>query len=119
MERKRGEFESLYPTIEAKRTFLGNDWKVKVFSNENAAQAFLAMFLDKPAQAKSEKGRIFSKDNTGFYYTIFKEKDALLPEKLLVSWKLLKYIEAKKKYYKEKYKCQKPEYNGRKSSGTL
>lgn len=104
MERKRGEFESLYPTIEAKRTFLGNDWKVKVFSNENAAQAFLAMFLDKPAQAKSEKGRIFSKDNTGFYYTIFKEKDALLPEKLLTSWKLLKYIEAQKKYYKEKYK---------------
>ncbi|MBA7584380.1 hypothetical protein ES708_26333 [subsurface metagenome] len=104
MERKRGEFESFYPTIEAKKTFLGNDWKIKVFSNENAAQAFLAIFLNKPAQAKSEKGRIFSKDNTGFYYTIFNEKDTLLPEKFLMSWKLLQYIEAQKKYYKGKYK---------------
>lgn len=104
MERKRGEFDSLYPTPEAKRVFLGQDWRVKIFSNENAAQAFLAMFLDKPAQAKSEKGRIFLKDNAGFYYAIFNENDALLAEKFLMSWKLLQYIEAQKKCYKEQYK---------------
>ena len=102
MERKRGEFDSLYPTLGAKKIFFGKDWNVRVFSNENAAQAFLAIFLDKPAQAKNEKGRIFLKDNAGFYYEIFNEKDTLLAEKFLMSWKLLQYIEAQKKYYKEK-----------------
>ena len=103
-ERKRGEFYSLYPTIEGKRKLLGNDYKVKVFSNENAAQSFLAMFLDKPAQAKSEKGRIFLKDRAGFYDDIFNKDDEILAEKILMSWKLLKYIEALKKDYKKKYR---------------
>lgn len=103
-ERKRGEFESLYPTIEQKRKLLGDDFRFKVISNENAAQAFLGMYLDKPAQAKSEKGRIFLKDKTGFYDIIFNVKDGILAEKLLLSWKLLKYIEAKKKEYRMRYK---------------
>lgn len=103
-ERKRGEFESLHPTIEAKRKLLGDDFKIKVISNENAAQAFLGMYLDKPAQAKSEKGRIFLKDKTGFYDSIFSDKDSILAEKLLLSWRLLKYIEKKKKEYSNKYK---------------
>lgn len=104
MERKRGEFQSLYPTDEAKKRFLGEAWEVKVFSNEDAAQGFLAMFLDKPSQAKNEKGRIFLKENSGFYYSIFNEKDDLLAEKLLMSWKLLQYIKTKIKHYKEEYK---------------
>lgn len=103
-ERKRGEFDSLYPTAEAKRKRLGDYFKVKVISNENAAQAFLAIYLDKPAQAKSEKGRIFLKDKAGFYDGIFNGKDDILAEKILMSWKLLKYIEALKKDYKRKYK---------------
>lgn len=115
MERKRGEFNTLYPTLDAKRKLLGNDWNVKVFSNENAAQAFLAMFLDKPAQAKNERGRIFLKDSVGFYYDIFDEKDSLLAEKFLMSWKLLQYIEEQKNDYKKKYKsaekCTEEEKN--------
>jgi len=103
-ERKRGEFDSLYPTVGEKRKLLGNDFKVKVISNENAAQAFLAMYLNKPAQAKSEKGRIFLKDKAGFYDEIFNEKDDVLAEKILMSWKLLKYIEAQKKSYRQSYK---------------
>ncbi|MBP8975325.1 MAG: AIPR family protein [Bacteroidetes bacterium] len=115
MQLKRGEFDSLYPTLEAKKDVLGKDWNIKVFSNENAAQAFLAMFLDKPAQAKTEKGRIFLKDKVGFYYDIFDEKDSLLAEKFLMSWKLLQYIEEQKKDYKKKYKsaekCTEEEKN--------
>jgi len=103
-ERKRGELDSLYTTIEAKRNLLGDDYKTKVISNENAAQAFLAMYLSKPAQAKSEKGRIFMKDKAGFYSDIFDEKDDILAEKFLMSWKLLKYIELQKKGYSERYK---------------
>lgn len=103
-ERKRGEFDSLYPTVEAKRKLLGQDYKVKVINNENSAQSFLAMYLNKPAQAKSEKGRIFLKDNVGFYDDIFNKNDDILSEKILMSWKLLKYIEMYKKEYKKKYK---------------
>jgi len=103
-ERKRGEFDSLYPTAEAKRKLLGQDYKVKVINNENSAQSFLAMYLNKPAQAKNEKGRIFLKDNAGFYDDIFNKNDDILAEKILMSWKLLKYIEMYKKEYKKKYK---------------
>jgi hypothetical protein len=103
-ERKRGEFDSLYPTAEAKRKLLGQDYKVKVINNENSAQSFLAMYLNKPAQAKSEKGRIFLKDTVGFYDVIFNKNDDILAEKVLMSWKLLKYIEMYKKEYKKKYK---------------
>ncbi len=103
-ERKRGEFISLYSTIEAKKEFLGEDFKNKVIDNENSAQAILAMYLDKPAQAKSEKGRIFMKENAGFYDDIFTKNDDILTEKILMSWKLLKYIKMNKKEYKKKYK---------------
>jgi hypothetical protein len=111
-ERKRGEFESLYPTIEAKRKLLGHNFKFKVVSNEKAAQAFLGMYLDKPAQAKSEKGRIFLKDRAGFYDSIFDGKDSILAEKLLLSWKLLRYIEIRKKEYRNRYRKadRLPEY---------
>jgi hypothetical protein len=103
-ERKRGEFISLYPTIDSKREFLGKDFKTKIINNENSAQAILAMYLDKPAQAKSEKGRIFMKENAGFYDDIFDKKDDILAEKILMSWKLLKYVEMNKKEYKKKYR---------------
>ncbi len=103
-ERKRGEFDSLYPTAEAKGKLLGQDYKAKVINNENAAQSFLAMYLNKPAQAKSEKGRIFLKDSVGFYDDIFNKNGDILAEKILLSWKLLQYIEMYKKEYKKKYK---------------
>jgi len=103
-ERKRGEFISLYPTIDSKREFLGEDFKTKIVDNENSAQAILAMYLDKPAQAKSEKGRIFMKENAGFYDDIFDKKDDILAEKILMSWKLLKYVEVNKKEYRKKYR---------------
>lgn len=103
-ERARGEFESLYPTPEAKEKLLGRNYKNKIINNENAAQAFLALYLNKPAQAKSEKGRIFMKDTAGFYDDIFKKNDDIIPEKILMSWKLLKYIETQKKEYKKQYK---------------
>lgn len=102
-ERKRGEFESLYPTYEAKKKMLGDNYKEKIISNENAAQAFLSLYLDKPAEAKSKKGKIFLKDG-GFYDLIFDDRDPLLGEKLLLSWKLLKYIEYKKKDFSKFYK---------------
>jgi hypothetical protein len=102
-ERKRGELDSEYQTPKSKEELLGTNYKAKVMSNENAAQSILAMFLSKPAQAKSEKGRIFLKDG-GFYDDIFNPKDKVLAEKVLGAWKLLRFIEARKGKYKEEYK---------------
>lgn len=103
-ERKRGEFDSLYPTAMSKTQLLGLDYRAKVLSNENAAQSFLALYLNKPAQAKAEKGRIFLKDGAGFYYDIFNPNDAVLAEKMLMSWKLLQFIEERKEAYRKDYR---------------
>ncbi len=102
-ERKRGEFDSFYSTPATKKEHFGKDYKKKLIGNENAAQAFLAFYLNKPAQAKNEKAKIFMRDG-GFYDDIFKEEDDLLAEKLLFAWKLLGYIESCKKDYHKKYK---------------
>jgi len=93
----------LYPTPTAKRNEFGENYKDRLITNENAAQAFLAVYLSKPSQAKAGKGLIFQKENGGFYSEIFNEKDSLLPEKLLMSWKLLKYIESQRTVYKKQY----------------
>ena len=44
------------------------------------------------------------KDKAGFYDDIFNKNDDILAEKILMSWKLLKYIERHKKEYNKKYK---------------
>jgi len=103
-ERKRGELDSLYKTVDEKTAALGKAYRKRLLSNENAAQAYLAMYLNRPAEAKNEKGRIFMKDKAGFYDDIFATSDGILAEKLLASWKLLKYIERKKDDYRKVYK---------------
>lgn len=100
-ERKRGEFQALYPTDEIKEKEFGKNWKDCIIKNEKAAQAYLAMFLDKPSQAKSSKKRIFLKDSSGFYSTIF--HPALIEEKMLMTYKLLLYIEDRKNKYIDIY----------------
>jgi hypothetical protein len=110
-ERQRGEFQTYYPTIETKKKALGDDYRDMIMTNENAAQAFMAIYLDKPAQAKNQKGAIFSKEASGFYYQIFDDRETILAEKLLMSWKLLKFTEARRKKYEKEYKeaDKKPE----------
>lgn len=103
-ERKRGELESMYPTNDAKIKSFGKDYDRKIISNENAAQAYLAFYENKPAEAKSAKKRIFLKDEGGFYNLIFNMKDEILTEKFLLSWNLLKYIGNRRKEYLESYK---------------
>lgn len=100
-EIKRGEFDSKYPTLEAKRKKLGYNDRARIISNINAAQAYLAMYLNKAAEAKANKGKIFIKDSTGFYNEIFDETDKMLFKKILMSWMLLKFIEKKSKEFKK------------------
>ena len=105
-ERKRGEFDASYPTISAKRRF-GNNYKDRLIENTNAAQAFLAYFLDKPSAAKEQKSNIFNKTESGFYNQIFDINDHYLSEKILRVWSLLKYIDRRKKEYKKQYNSLK------------
>lgn len=81
----------------------GPDYAGRVISNETAAQAYMALYLDKPSQAKAQKGAIFSKEPTGYYGAIFDESEQLLAEKFLMSWKLLGYVEGRKREYKKRY----------------
>ncbi len=103
-ERKRGEFESLFKTAEDKIKQFGIDYKQKVTSNEEVAQAYLAFYLDMPAEAKNEKSRIFSKESGGFYSTIFDIKCQAVPERLLLSWIMFRLISKKKTEYVAAYK---------------
>lgn len=103
-ERKRGEFDALYPTEEAKINVLGRDYTNKIIENTKAAQAFLAYFLDQPSAAKAQKSNIFNKTEGGFYKQVFDIGDASLSNKLLISWGLLRYIEKRKREYKKRYK---------------
>ena len=100
-EIKRGEFDSKYTTLEAKRKKFGHNYRKRIISNINAAQAYMAMYLNKAAEAKANKGKIFIKDNTGFYNEIFNEDDKILFKKVLMSWMLLKFIEKKAKEFKK------------------
>lgn len=94
-EIKRGEFESKFPTTDSKKNNFGTSYRNRIILNINAAQAYMAMYLNKAAEAKANKNKIFIKDNTGFYYEIFDDSDEILYEKILMSWLLLKYIEKK------------------------
>jgi hypothetical protein len=100
-ERKRGEFNAIYTTDEIKSKEFGTDWKNRIIANERAAQAYLAMFLNKPAQAKSQKRRIFIKGDGGFYNDIFTED--LIEERMLMAYKLLEFIEARTDEYSDRY----------------
>jgi len=100
-ERKRGEFNAKYTTEEIRKKEFGENWKERVISNEKAAQAYLAMFLDMPAQAKSSKKKIFIKDDTGYYNKIF--NDTLLEEQLLASYRLLEFVEKQTEKYSESF----------------
>ena len=103
-EKKRGEFDTLYPTPKAKRDLLGDNYWDRRIDNVNTGQAFLALYLDSPANAKSQKNNIFVKNDQGFYSDVFNEKRPHLAESLLMSWKLLKYIESQEKDYRKQYK---------------
>jgi hypothetical protein len=100
-EIKRGEFQALYETVEMKKKLLGDEWKDKIISNERAAQTYLAFFVDRPAQAKASKRRIFVKGSDGFYDSIFCKN--LNEEELLMTYKLWCYIEEETKKYRDKY----------------
>lgn len=100
-ERKRGEFSSLYPTEGIREKEFSADWKKKVMNNEKVAQAYLALFLNRPAEAKAQKSRIFLRSQGGFYNDIFNEN--LVEERMLLAYKLLEFIEEKTKEYSKEY----------------
>jgi hypothetical protein len=105
-QRKRGEFDMMFPTAEAKTGRLGKDYHLLVADNEKIALAYLSTYLNKPVEARGEKYKVFYKD-AGFYFDIFNNAVDNLAERFLLAWKLNQYIEQQKRAYRKKYNAEK------------
>ncbi len=68
----------------------------KIASNERVFQSYISLFKGMPHEAKSSKSKIFEK----YFDDIFVSSNTKLPEQLLLSYKLLSFIEnqAKRHY---------------------
>ena len=68
----------------------------KIASNERVFQAYISLFKNMPHEAKSGKSKIFER----YFDNVFDSRDSKLPQQLLISHKLLTFIEeqAKKNY---------------------
>ena len=97
------QFSTLGYFYERKRGMHSDKPKDKVIDLERAAQAYMALYLDKPAEAKSKKNEIYK----GYYEQIFNRD--LTAEQLLVS-----YILACK--FSEKIKEKRKKLDGFKKS---
>jgi hypothetical protein len=109
-QRKRGEFETNYPTDEIKKKEFGQKYRDKIIDNEKASLIYLATYLGKPVEAKTDKWKVFLKDG-GYYYDIFDSDSENLAERILFCWKLMKFIEKKKREFRGEYNVEKKKEN--------
>ncbi|KJU84036.1 abortive phage infection protein [Candidatus Magnetobacterium bavaricum] len=72
----------------------------KIVNNERVFQAYVSLYKDIPHEAKSSKSKIFER----YFDDIFDGNGANLPQQLLISHKLLTFIEeqAKERYGEQK-----------------
>lgn len=106
-QKKRGEFETEYPTKEEQKKIFGKQPRSKLIDNEKSAMAYLSIFETNPVAAKKDKWMIFLKGEGGYYSQIFRMSDQALADKLVYSWLLLRYVEEKKKEYTKIYRAEK------------
>lgn len=102
-ERKRGEFDSMYRTEDERKTARQEVYTAGIIDNVDAAQAYMALYLDKPSQAKAEKAGIFSQASGGYYDLIFDGDVEYLAQKILASWKLANFVKKMKSEYRKLY----------------
>ena len=100
-EKKRGEFEDEYPTSGEKEKAFGPEWKDRIISNERAAQYYMSWELQRPSEAKAQKGNIFNKEKDGLYFDIF--NDRTIPEEFVFLHMLGLNIGRRIAKYEEKY----------------
>ncbi|MBF0554616.1 MAG: AIPR family protein [Nitrospirae bacterium] len=65
--------------------------KANIANNERVFQAYISLYKDMPHEAKSGKSKIFEK----YFDLVFDKKDKELPKQLLISFRLLTFIENK------------------------
>ena len=105
-QRKRGEFDMEFPTIEAKVKRFGKRYQDRILDNERTGLAFLATYLNRPVEAKKEKWKVFYKDG-GYYQEIFNDHLGDLAERLLLVWELGNIVELQKRAYRKRYNAEK------------
>ncbi|MEM5805563.1 MAG: AIPR family protein [Candidatus Aenigmatarchaeota archaeon] len=104
-ERKRKEWDSLWKNkrLEALK-YVDKQTKAKrIIDNETCAKGFMALKLKMPAEAKSEKQKIFVLEDFGGYYEkIFNPETT--PYHLLVSYKIITFVNEKIAEFTKAYK---------------
>jgi hypothetical protein len=105
-QRKRGEFDMQFPTIDSKIQRFGRKYQEHILDNEKTGLAYLATFLNRPVEAKKEKWKVFYKDG-GYYQDIFDDRLDGLSERLLFVWKLSNFIDTRKRLYRRRYNAEK------------
>jgi hypothetical protein len=113
-ERKRKEWDSLWKhkRLEALK-YIDEQTKTKrVIDNETCAKGFMALKLKMPAEAKSEKQKIFVLEDFGGYYEkIFNSQTT--PYQLLVSYKIITFVNEKISEFIKTYKeAEKNNFKG-------
>ncbi|MEO5361454.1 MAG: AIPR family protein [Nitrospirota bacterium] len=73
--------------------------KAKIANNERVFQAYISLYKEMPHEAKSCKSKIFEK----YFDDVFVIDDKELPNQLLISFKLLSFIENKAKESREQW----------------
>jgi hypothetical protein len=105
-QRKRGEFDMEFPTIEAKVKRFGKQYQDRILDNERAGLAYLATYLNRPVEAKKEKWKVFYRDG-GYYQEIFNDQLGDLAERLLLVWELGNFVERQRRAYRKRYNNEK------------
>jgi hypothetical protein len=75
-----------------------DDQKIKkdnIAGNERVFQSYISLFRNMPHEAKSSKSKIFER----YFDEVFKLEDKELPRQLLISFKLLRFIEEQAKMH--------------------
>ncbi|KWT86775.1 AIPR family protein [Candidatus Magnetominusculus xianensis] len=73
--------------------------KAKIANNERVFQAYISLYKEMPHEAKSCKSKIFEK----YFDDVFVIDDKELPNQLLISFKLLSFLEHKAKESREQW----------------
>ncbi|PIP39641.1 hypothetical protein COZ13_01910 [Candidatus Desantisbacteria bacterium CG_4_10_14_3_um_filter_40_18] len=74
--------------------------KDKIANNERVFQSYVSLFKDIPHEAKSSKSKIFER----YFDDVFDNGNDNLPQQLLISHKLLTFIEEQAKKYSNEWK---------------
>jgi hypothetical protein len=101
-ETRRGDFKAKYPTASEARQQFGKNYKDKVIGIVEAAQAYAAFFLERPATAKSSTSSLFLSSSQGGHYDEIFNNTNVSPQKIIGCFDIVQAVIQKRKEIIEK-----------------